>query len=174
VFRLDEFLATNGKSVTAALTTARERASRELDFELAAQLHKRLDKIGAAIASRDSVIAPLDKFNGIALTRGIAEQECRLWPMLGGYWQNPLVLQFSTMEPGARSLDQELREKVGLALTSSLAAATPKGQPRIEHLAVFSRWYYSSWRDGHWFPFSKIEDLNYRRLVREISNLSRT
>jgi len=173
VFRLNEFLASNGKSATAALTTARERAALELDFEQAAQLHKRLEKIGSAITSRDSVIAPLDKFNGIALTRGVAEQECCLWPMLGGYWQNPIVLRFSTMEPGARSLDQELREKVALALNAIPPAASPKAQPRIEHLAVFSRWYYSSWRDGHWFPFSKIEDLNYRRLVREISNLSR-
>jgi excinuclease ABC subunit C len=128
--------------------------------------------VSSAAASRDNVIAPLDKFNGIALTRGIADQECRLWPMLGGYWQNPLILQFNTMEPGARSLDQELREKLAAALAAPGDA--PAGQHRVEHLAVFSRWYYSSWRDGHWFPFAKIADLNYRRLVREISNLSRT
>jgi excinuclease UvrABC nuclease subunit len=168
VKRLDEFLATNGKTSAAALTTARERASLELDFEQAAQLHKRLEKVTAAAASRDAVIAPLDKFNGLALTRGIAEQECRLWPMLGGYWQNPLILHFPAMEAGARSLDQELREKLSTSLTS--IAARESGN-RVEHLAVFSRWYYSSWRDGHWFPFSKLEDLNYRRLVREISGI---
>jgi len=172
VLRLDEFLATNGKTATAALTTARERAAHELDFEQAAQLHKRLEKVNDAIASRDSVIAPLDNFNGVALTRGIVEQECRLWPMQAGCWQNPLVLHFNTMQPGARSLDQELREKLAQSLAAPTSAA-PAAQQRIEHLAVFSRWYYSSWRDGHWFPFSKIEDLNYRRLVREISNLSR-
>jgi hypothetical protein len=73
------------------------------------------------------------------------------------------------MEPGARSLDQEVREKVQTAL----AAPAEKGGNRVEQLAVFSRWYYSSWRDGHWFPFAKIQDLNYRRLIREISNMSR-
>jgi len=170
VLRLDEFLATNGKTTTAALTTARERASLEMDFEQAAQLHKRLEKVSSAAASRDGVIAPLAKFNGVALTRGIVEQECRLWPMQAGYWQNPVILQFNIMEPGARSLDQELREKLATALA---VPTTPPDAKRVEHLAVFSRWYYSSWRDGHWFPFSKIEDLNYRRLVREISNLSR-
>jgi excinuclease ABC subunit C len=169
--RLEEFLATNGKTSSADLSTARERASVELDFEQAAQLHKRLEKVGAAAASRDAVIAPLDKFNGLALTRGRAEQECRLWPMLGGYWQAPVVLNFSTVTPGARSLDQELREKLASALTPGKAEQSGK---RVEHLAVFSRWYYSSWRDGHWFPFAKLEDLNYRRLVREISNLSRS
>jgi len=160
----------NGKTSTAALATARERASAEMDFEQAAQLHKRLEKVVAAASSRDGVIAPLDKFNGVALTRGIMEQECRLWPIQAGYWQNPLVLQFNVMEPGARSLDQELREKLAATLS---VPSVPPNTPRAEHLAIFSRWYYSTWRDGHWFPFSKIEDLNYRRLVREISNLSR-
>jgi hypothetical protein len=173
VFRLDEFLATNGKTAAAALTTARERASLEMDFEQAAYLHKRLEKVTAASASRDNVVASLDKFNGIALTRGIGEQECQLFPMLAGYWQNPLILHFNPVEPAARSLDKELREKIAAGL------ATPAQQPqaaspqRLEHLALFSRWFYSSWRDGHWFPFVKVEDLNYRRLVREISNLSR-
>jgi excinuclease UvrABC nuclease subunit len=170
VLRVDEFLATNGKLTAADLSTARERASQEMDFEQAAQLHKRLEKVSAAAASRDGVIARLDQFNGLALTRGLMEQECRLWPIMGGYWQSPVVLQFSTMEPGARSLDQELREKLSIALAPAAAVHTGN---RVEQLAVFSRWYYSTWRDGYWFPFGKLEDLNYRRLVREISNLTR-
>jgi excinuclease ABC subunit C len=165
VLRLDDFLATNGKTAAAALATARERASTELDFEQAAQLHKRMEKVTAASACRDVVIAPHDKFNGVALAPGIADGECRLWPMLQGYWQKPVVFRFSTLEPGARSLDRELRE----TLSNSLESAPFESGNRVEHLAVFSRWYYSSWRDGHWFPFRKLEDLNYRRLVRAIS-----
>jgi hypothetical protein len=167
VRRLDEFLATNGKITAAAMASARERASSEMDFEQAAQLHKRFEKVSAAAASRDAVIAPLDSFNGLALTRGVAEQECRLWPMLAGYWQKPVILHFSTMEPGARSLDQELRERLAAALSGE---AEHSGN-RVEQMAVFARWYYSSWRDGQWFSFSKLADLNYRRLVREISGV---
>jgi hypothetical protein len=169
VRRLDDFLATKGKTAAAALATARERASSEMDFEQAAQLHKRMEKITAAVACRDSAIAPYDKFNGLALTRGWSEGECRLWPIMNGYWQKPVVFHFSTFEPGARSLDRELRE----TLSQALAQPPDETGSRVEHLAVFARWYYSSWRDGHWFPFVKLEDLNYRKLVREISNLSR-
>jgi excinuclease ABC subunit C len=167
--RLDDFLATNGKTTAAALATARERASAELAFEQAAELHKRIEKVAAATACRDAVIAPHDKFNGVALTRGVVEGECRLWPVLRGYWQNPVIFHFSILEPGARSLDRELRE----TLANALGSVPLESGNRIEHLAVFSRWYYSSWRDGHWFSFTKLEDLNYRRLVREISNLAR-
>jgi excinuclease UvrABC nuclease subunit len=168
--RLGDFLATNGKTAAAALATARERASAELDFEQAAQLHKRMEKVAAASACRDAAIAPYDQFNGVALARGVADGECRLWPMQQGYWHKPVIFQFSTLEPGARSLDRELRETLAKALGSVLLES---GQ-RVEHLAVFSRWYYSSWRDGQWFPFAKLEDLNYRRLVREISKLTRS
>ena len=168
VMRLDEFLANNGKTTAAGLVAARERAAGELDFEQAAQWHKRWEKVSATAASRDAVIAPLDQFNGLALTRGVAEDECRLWPMLGGYWQKPVILQFSTMEPGAWSLDQELREKVAGSLGTGVESAVGN---RVEHVALFARWYYSSWRDGHWFAFSKLEDLPYRRMVREVSNL---
>ncbi len=169
VLRLDDFLSSNGKTMAAALATARERASAELDFEQAAQLHKRIEKVAAAGACRDGVVAPYDKFNGVALARGVAEGECRLWPMLRGYWQKPIVFHFSTLEPGARSLDRELRE----TLSHSLGSAPFESGKRVEHLAVFSRWYYSSWRDGHWFPFQTLGDLDYRRLVREISKLTR-
>jgi excinuclease UvrABC nuclease subunit len=167
--RLGDFLASNGKTASAVLATARERATVELDFEQAAQLHKRLEKVAAAASCRDAAIAQYDQFNGIALTNGTAEGECRLWPMMQGCWQKPVVFHVSTMEPGARSLDRELRE----TLTNSLGAVALEAAHRVEHLAVFSRWYYSSWRDGHWFPFRKLEDVNYRRLVREISNMSR-
>lgn len=169
VVRVGEFLATNGKIATAALSAARERAAAELDFEQAAQLHKRIEKMKAAAACRDAVIAPLDQFNGLALTRGIAAGECRLWPLLAGYWQQPLSLHFSALEPGAPSLDRELRETIAGALPS----IPLESGNRVEQLALFSRWYYSSWRDGHWFPFVKLEDINYRRLVRDISNLTR-
>ncbi len=170
VRRLGDFLATNGKTAAAALATARDKASVELDFEQAAQLHKRMEKVTAASACRDSAIGPHHQFNGLALVRGAAEGECRLWPMRRGYWQKPIGVHFSTLEPGARSLDREVRE----TLSGALGQAAVESGNRTEHLAVFARWYYSSWRDGHWFPFQQLEDLNYRRLVREISNLTRS
>ena len=91
-------------------------------------------------------------------------------PCCGVIGRSRFIFHFSTLEPGARSLDRELRE----ILSHSLDSAPFESGKRVEHLAVFSRWYYSSWRDGDWFPFQTLEDLNYRRLVREISKLTRS
>ncbi|MBV9156179.1 MAG: hypothetical protein JO097_07940, partial [Acidobacteriaceae bacterium] len=90
----------------------------------------------------------------------------RFWPMLAGYWQTPITLSFSGEERSAKSLDQELRERFADSDRNRDA-----GGSQLEELAIFTRWYYSSWRDGEWFPFHSIADLNYRRLVREISKM---
>jgi len=167
--RVSEFLASNGKSAVATLSAARQRASAELDFEQAAQIHKRLERVAAAAACRDQAITAVDKFNGIALTRGFGNRQFRLWPMLTGYWQDPVNIDIPLEEAHAKPLDHEIRE----SLTPALSVVHTEGH-RAEHLALFSRWYYSSWRDGHWFPFRALPDLNYRRLVREMSNLAKT
>jgi hypothetical protein len=90
----------------------------------------------------------------------------RLWPMVGGHWQDGLRLEIPQDDAQAKSLDQTIRE----LLTNGLRAPTEQSR-RAEDLAIFARWYYSSWRDGQWFPFRSIEDLNYRKLVKEISSM---
>lgn len=166
--RVAEFLSNNGKSILGAMTIARDRAAAATDFEEAAYLHKRLERIKEAAAARDQVIAEVRQFNGIALTRGIEARGFRLWPMIEGRWQEPICLDFSTDQSRAASLDQELRHKVTQAVLEP-----DSGGSQLEDLAIFSRWYYSSWRDGEWFPFRTIADLNYRKLVREVSNLAK-
>jgi len=169
VARVGEFLSTNGRSTLAVLSAARDRACDETEFEQAAGIHKRIEKVKAATAARDQVITEIDLFNGVALTRAAQAGHFQLWPMLQGYWQEPVLLDFRPGEPRTKSLDQELRER----LESALSIQNVK-RKRTEDLAIFSRWYFSSWRDGEWFPFTTLAHLNYRRLVREISKMSRS
>jgi hypothetical protein len=170
--RLSEFLLNNGQSLAGSLLLARDRAIEATEFEQAAYLHKRLEKVKEAANGRDPVIADAAQFSGVALTRALRPSEFRLWPMLAGYWQEPLTLDFasehSNANPRTASIDQELRER----LSGVLAQRCQEGS-KLEELAIFSRWYYSSWRDGHWFPFRTVADLNYRKLVREISKMAK-
>jgi excinuclease ABC subunit C len=165
--RVADFLATNGKGPAGVLGSAREKASADLDFEQAAQIHKRLEKVNAAAACRDDVIEAVDRFHGVALTRGTGNLQFRLWPMAKGFWQEPLTLDVSGIFE-TKPLDRLVRELLEPALAEGSADGT-----RVEHLAIFSRWYYSSWRDGHWFPFRELADLKYRKLVREISAMAK-
>lgn len=167
--RLAEFLATNGKSLIGTLSAARDRASAQTDFEQAGYIHRQIDKVNAAGGFRDKVITDIQHLNGVALTRGVENRQFRLWPMIQGLWQEPITLDFGVEEARANSLDQELRARIG----SSLVNLNLDGK-RIEHLAVFARWYFSWLRDGTWYAFRTVADLDYRRLVREISKMARS
>jgi excinuclease UvrABC nuclease subunit len=169
VERVAEILSTNGRAAVSALTIARERASETMDFEQAAQLHNRIERTKAVSALRDNVVADARRFRGVALTRSAQRRTLSLWLMFDGFWQGRINLEFPEEQVRATSLDREIREKLEPALQNPLADGR-----RTEHLAVFARWYFSSWRDGHWFGFRGLDDLNYKKLVREISNMLKT
>ncbi len=165
--RLKDFLATNGRGALAALSAARDRACQDMEFEPAAQVHKRIEKLKAAAALREPVITELGDFSGVALTRSLQKGRFLLWPMLHGSWQMPLAFELALECLETKSLDSALRELLAPVFSSPRAGSDP-----VEELAIFSRWYYSSWRDGEWFPSSRSTGLNYRRLVRELSKMA--
>lgn len=164
--RVRELLTSNGRTTLAVLSSARDRACEEMQFEQAALMHKRIEKIKAAATLRDPVIGEVREFNGIALTRSVITDQFLLWPMLKGFWQDPLPFFIGGNHSGD-SLDSQLRE----LLAHSLPTPRVSGN-RTEEIAIFSRWYYSSWRDGEWFPFASLAGLNYRKLVRQLSKMA--
>jgi hypothetical protein len=88
--------------------------------------------------------------------------------MLGGLWQEPIVLDVSSRQAESKSMDADLKER----LTTASFAGSADGDS-FEHLSLFLRWYRSCWRDGAWVGFTSVSSLNYRRLVREISKLAK-
>jgi hypothetical protein len=169
VQRVTEFLSNNGRTIISTLSAARERACEQMNFEEAALLHRRIERVKAAARARDDVVTDVDHFNGVALTRSVQADHYQLWPMLQGLWLEPILLPFGAGEGRATSLDQELRQR----LSASISPAA-RERKRVEDMAIFVRWYFSCSRDGQWFPFASLPDLNYRRLVHEISNLAKS
>ncbi len=166
--RVRDLLVTNGRATLAGLSAARDRACEEMQFEQAALMHKRIEKIKASAALRDPVIGEIHEFNGIALTRSVITGQFLLWPMLKGFWQDPVPFFIDgNNSPSGESLDSQLRELLAQHLPQPHVSGN-----RTEEIAIFSRWYYSSWRDGEWFPFASLASLNYRRLVRQLSKMA--
>lgn len=188
--RTAEFLLTGGDSLLRPLSAARDRSSSDMDFEQAARLHKQVEKIKAVCALRGDLVRPLDHLHGLAVTRAGSPRAVRLWPLVAGYWQPSLTLDFApAIEPlfesastESTSRDSPTHAKQGVDPASSMDALLRQSlnrhlaQPhtdgsRSDDLALLSRWFYSSWRDGAWVPFADLAKLNYRKLVREISTL---
>jgi|SRR5579863_4917906 len=167
VDRVVDFLQTSGRSLLDAASAARDRASTELDFEQAADQHKRIQKIGQVLALRDGLACEANRLSGVAVTASVEPKAVELWFVWQGSWQAPRRVTFEVNEGKPVSLDQKLRETVG-----SLEPVAENLRERQEHLAILARWYYSSWCDGEWFAFDSLESLPYRKLVHAISRVA--
>jgi len=167
VDRVASFLRTDGRSLLDAATTARDQFSTDLDFEQAARQHKRIEKIQEVLGLRDDLARDIDHLSGIAVTASAEQQAVELWFVMNGAWQGSRRITFEIVEGKPVSLDQKLREAV--------STLSPEAQPmrqRQEYLAILARWYYSTWRDGEWFPFDSLESVPYRKLVHAISRVA--
>lgn len=104
------------------------------------------------------------EFSGVAVLPSSEEQSIELLFLLGGAWRGPETFAVpQNVQPGA-SLDHRLRELAGRLETPRVSA-----RERQEHLALWTRWYFSSWRDGTWISFEKLQQIPWRRLVNAIS-----
>jgi excinuclease UvrABC nuclease subunit len=164
VDRVVQFLATGGRSLAGPVESAREQLSQEMNFEEAARQHKRLEKIEGVLRLKDELVTGIDHLNGVAVTTSMDPAAVQLWFVYRGFWQAPL--RFSVAESSV-SLDRRLSEMV-----AAIEWKTLDSRQRQEHLALLSRWYYSSWREGEWLAFDAPEKVPFRRLVRMISRVA--
>jgi excinuclease ABC subunit C len=163
VARVVEFLSTGGASLVTTMTSARDRLSEEMDFEQAARLHRRLDKIQDVLRLRDPLATDIRRLHGVAVTASTEPLTVELRFLMAGAW---LPVQFFRIAPEAASvsMDHRLRE-----MTASLALPKLTVDERQDHLTLLARWYYATWRDGDWIPFDDPAAIPYRKLVRAIS-----
>jgi excinuclease ABC subunit C len=169
VARMQQFLATGGASLLESAASARDRFSEELRFEDAARQHKRYERIEQVLALRDELVADASILWGVAVTPSSTPDAVTLWFMAEGMWADPI--DFSLVQTGqnAVSLDQRLRERIAAIETRSPDSISE----RQEHLALLAKWFYSSWRDGEWLPFTSFENAPYRKIVNAISRVAK-
>lgn len=164
VARVSEFLKTGGACTLHATEAARERMSAELEFEEAARLHKRVERIQALLKYRDEAARDLDQHNGVAITPGSDPGRTLLWFLRRGAWMPPVPFEIA-QSAATISMDRRLRD-----LFSALGEAEEiSHRERQEHMAIFARWFYSSWRDGAYIPIESLDKPPYRRIVAAIS-----
>jgi excinuclease UvrABC nuclease subunit len=160
VGRVVEFLESGGRSLVQPMQAARDRSSEAMEFEEAARLHKRLEKIEATLKLRDELVRPVDALDGVAVAGGIEPGTVSLWFMRQGVWQP--VVRFAVQAESDRPVSMDTRLRT---VASTLPPGTGAATERQEHVALLARWFYSSWRDGEWIPFAGPEGVPYRKLV---------
>jgi excinuclease ABC subunit C len=118
--RVAEFLKTNGRSLAALAESGRERLSAEMDFEGAALMHQRYQRIEAVLGLRDEMARTVERLNAIAIVPAADPDAVELGWLREGSWQGFSSLEFNPADGASVSLDARLRE---------LAVAVPLNVP---------------------------------------------
>jgi excinuclease ABC subunit C len=187
VQRLVQFLDTNGNSLRATIEDDRERASADLDFERAAQLHKRLEKLDDALRFRPELARRIANLDAVILQRAAEEQSIGVFGIHGGRLAEPFFLRFGEIASQPRSAEHifkdylegssaQTAEQAVVMSASALSAEKPVASSTTaareelgEHLALVSRWFYSNPRNGE--IFFREKDWPYRKILRACSRL---
>jgi len=171
VNRLVAFLDTGGGSLRAAFEQDRERASEQLDFERAAAIHKKLEKLDDVLRGRQELARRIQDLNAVILQRTPEEQAVAMYAVRGGRLKEPSYLRFGdTSQP--RSAEETVRdylEEVMNAMPAPVASTRPSAVELGEHLCLIARWFFSNPREGE--IFFREKDWPYRRILRACSRL---
>jgi excinuclease ABC subunit C len=196
--RVLESLETTGTSLTEQLAQERAAASDALDFERAAALHKRLDKVTAVLRGMPDLARRIEELDLVILQRSAESQTIAVFPVRGGMLEEAVFLRFAEISSEPRSVEAILKDALEPRWQDDLseAAAGARGRKRHEaeadevardrnlraryglraaspdlhdHLALLTRWFYSKPREGEILFRDKVWP--YRRMLRACSRL---
>ena len=175
VARVRAFLLTRGASLYDELSRERESASAVLDFERAAALHRRLEKVVAVRQAMPDVARSIDDLNAVILQRSAEKSAVAVFAVRRGLTSDPFLLQFAELATRPRSAEQILRD---ILQPEPAAPASVHGSnfrattaESADHLALLARWFYARPRQGEiFFPDAK-SDWPFRRILRACARL---
>ncbi len=175
VGRVKEFLATCGASLSGELERERAAASEVLDFERAAAVHKKIEKVMGVLRGLPDLPRRLEDLNAVLLQLAVEENSIAVFQVRAGRIAEPFFLRFAEMQSQPRSIETILREK----LLPAPGNEAISNQVLEDHLAVLARWFYGKPRLGEIF-FAEPDGSHagglttswpYRRMIRACSRL---
>jgi len=182
VGRVLETLATRGAAPTAQLEQEREAASQALDFERAAAIHKRIEKVAAALRGLPDLIRRIEGLDAVILQRAAEERTVAVFPVRGGVLAEPLFVRFDEVASQPRPVEAILRDSLEPKMAAEPRAGGETGGnwraqyglraapvELAEHVSLVARWFYSKPREGE--VFFRQGAWPYRRILRACARL---
>jgi excinuclease ABC subunit C len=170
VVRVEDFLDSRGESLKRQFSGERDEASTKLEFEAAATIHARLDKLAPVLQQMPEVVRRVDQMRALIVQRSAQPESVALFRVDSGAIAGPIEFPISSSE---HTKSQSMEARIQAALAS---LPTPEGIEtieRMEHLAILKRWYYRGSRTGEIFFADGNRDLPMRRIVRGIGRVYR-
>jgi len=185
VSQLEHFLSSGGRSLLHAVAAERDRASQALEFETAAAMHTRFEKVQTLMRELPEIVRRLDQLRGVMIQPSAQPGSVALFKIEGARILDPVTFApastTTVVTQGTDSFGRAAEWKIKTPhsmearATEALAAAAPaqvkSGRELMEHLSILKRWYYRSSKVGELFLADDKGELPMRRIVRGISRV---
>jgi len=172
VVRVEEFLDSRGESLKRQLAAERDDASAKMEFETAAAIHARLDKLAPVLQQLPEFVHRIDQLHAVIVQKSAQKsrqpESVALFRVDAGALAGPLEFPISGAE---HTKSQSMEARIQAALAISPAARPASAIERMEHLAILKRWCYRGTRTGEIFFADLRGELPMRRLVRGIGRV---
>jgi excinuclease ABC subunit C len=164
------YFDTGGDSLLREISAQRDAASANLEFENAATLHARLDKLKPTLTQLAEIVHRVDRLAGVMVQRSASPESVNFFRIDAGRISGPVTFAIQSAE---HTKSQSMESRVQEALASFPATTPSTALETMEHLSLLKRWYYRSSRIGEIFFVDEKGTLPMRRVVRGISRVYR-
>jgi len=175
VGRVQQYLESGGQSLVREIERQRDEASTNLDFEGAAALHTRLEKVKAAASQLPEMVRRLDELNGVMVQPSAERESVALFKIVAGRICDPVLFNVGKHAEASHlaSKPQSMESRIAEALAGVEPAKLRGALEWMEHLALLKRWYYRTMKAGELFLADGNGELPMRRVVRGVSRVFR-
>jgi excinuclease UvrABC nuclease subunit len=168
VVRVEDFLDSRGESLKRQMAAKRDEASAKMEFETAATIHSRLDKLTPVVQQLPEFVRRLDRMHAVIVQKSRQPQHVALFRVDGGALAGSLEFPISSHD---HTKSQSMEARIQAALAEFPAFESASAIERMEHLAILKRWCYRGTRAGEIFFADVKGELPMRRLVRGIGRV---
>jgi excinuclease ABC subunit C len=170
VARVQDYFDSGGQSLERELSLAREQASSRLEFENAASIHSRFQRLVPVLGQLPEIVHRIDRLSGVMVQSSAEPGSVALFRIDSGCISDPLTFPIQTAE---HTKSQSIEARMQEALNTADPARAKNALKAMEHLAILKRWYYRSNRMGEIFFADDNGTLPMRRIVRGIGRVFR-
>jgi excinuclease ABC subunit C len=169
VSRVQSYFDSSGNSLLHEISSQRDTASTNLDFETAAALHARLEKLQPALSQLPEIVRRIDHLSALMVQPSASPQSVNFFRIHSACIDGPLIFPIQSAEhTKSQSIESRVQETLNAPQPTTTTALET-----MEHLALLKRWYYRSHRLGEIFFADEKGELPFRRIVRGISRVYR-
>jgi excinuclease UvrABC nuclease subunit len=168
VVRVEDFLDSRGESLKRQMAAERDGASARMEFEAAAAIHARLDKLTPVLHQMPEFAHRIDQSHAVIVQKSLHAESVALFRVDGGALAGPLEFPISDTE---HTKSQSMEARIQIALAAFPVFSPGSAIERMEHLAILKRWCYRGSRAGEIFFADAKGGFPMRRLVRGIGRV---